>query len=77
MSQEISLIYSDGAMPEDHRINIYVTRDLIAQRYSDSPSNVDDYDPFDYNFGIFCHNGEEIARKRIQSREDMKNNNRR
>ena len=72
MIDDISFLYSDNSIPEDERSIIYVHRDMVAKRYSDSPENVQNYDPYSYNFGIFCESGENIARQRLQMRERLK-----
>ena len=68
MIGEISLIYSDNAIPDEPRLGLYVQRDLVATRYSDTPKNVDDYDAFDYSFGFLCPSAENMAQSRLQAR---------
>ncbi len=74
MIDDISFLYSDNAIPEDERTIIYVQRDMVAKRYCDSPKNVEDpnkYDVFDYNMGVFCESGENIAQQRLQIRRQL------
>ena len=75
MIDDISFLYSDHSIPEDERSIIYAHRDLVAKRYADSPQNVEKYDPFSYNFGVFCESAENIAKERIHIRNQMQQEN--
>lgn len=71
MIYDISLIYSDGVTPEDVRINNIVNRDTLARWFNTFPKIIDEMDPFDYNYGLFCVEGHNMAKQRQEKNREM------
>ena len=75
MIDDLSLLFSDNAYPDDVNVVHYVNRDTIAVRYGDRPKNVEDYDAIEYNFGLYITQAETIANERLRIRNQMAQEN--
>ena len=71
MIYDISLIYSDGATPEDVRINNFINRDTLARWFNTYPKIIDEMNAMDYNFGLFCAEAYNIAQERKEKEREM------
>lgn len=72
MMFDISLIFSDGAIPEDPRLLLMVNRNSLAVDWSVHPEKVDETDAITYQIGILSMGAREIARQRAEAQRGAK-----
>lgn len=68
---DISFIFSDGGSMENPMGNLIINKILLAKWMKIDPRIIDEMDPVLYNYGMWCMEGENVARYRQETKQRM------